>query len=192
MTKSLNNHGYLNFIHDYYRTLGFHEILVLYEGHVTHRVMKALTTLVDEQLELSNESELIRRRVYHVMVESLQNISRHAEPLHEHEEAFSCHGRGLLLLDKQDQCYNITTGNIIDNYQIDELSEFLAKLNHMDIDALDDMYKHQLREGLLSPKGGAGLGFIDIRRKTRNPIEYHFPRVNDRTSFFIFTSKISK
>jgi len=190
MEAATNNPGYFKFIQDYYSTLNAGKIMVLFEGQVTHQVMKALTTLVEEQLEESHEDELIRRRVYHVMVESLQNINRHAEAIHEDEEAYP--GKGLLLLDRQNDMFNVTAGNMIDNFEIDQLSEFLAKINHLDSEALDDMYKHQLREGQLSPKGGAGLGFIDIRRKTGHPIEYQFPKVDDKTSFFIFTSKISR
>ena len=57
---------------------------------------------------------------------------------------------------------------------------------------LDDMYKKQLREGILSPKGGAGLGFIDIRRKTGNHLDYSFVKIDKETSFFIFTSTITR
>jgi len=190
MNKSMKNSGYLNYIYENYKALSLQEVSLLFEGQVTHQVMKALTTLVEEQLEELNERELTQRRVYHVLVESLQNINRHAEVFQDAEHPYP--GRGVLLVDKQEDSYNVTTGNVIDNNQIEELSEFLGKINNYDSEALDDIYKHQLREGQLSPKGGAGLGFIDIRRKTGHPLEYQFAPINELTSFFIFTSKISR
>ena len=186
----MNKSGFLNYIYDNYKALSLNEVSLLFEGQVTHQVMKALTTLVEEQLEELNESERTQRRVYHVLVESLQNINRHAGDFQD--EAHSHAGRGVLLVDKQDDAYNVTTGNIIANTQIEDLAEFFGKINNYDSEALDDIYKQQLREGQLSPKGGAGLGFIDIRRKTGHPLEYQFVPVDENTSFFIFTSKISR
>ena len=44
----------------------------------------------------------------------------------------------------------------------------------------------------MSKKGGAGLGFIDIARKSGNKLEYHFEKINDDYYFFIINSQISK
>jgi len=190
MKSSTLNHGYLNYILDYYKDLKMSEISLVFEGLVTHQILKTLTDQLEEQLELENEDDLVQRRLYNVLFESLQNINRHAEALHETDHPHP--GRGLLLVDKKGDAYNVTTGNLIENYQIDELSEFLAKVNNMDHEALDDMYKNQIREGQLSAKGGAGLGFIDIRRKTGQPLDYHFVPVGEKTSFFIITARISR
>ena len=186
----MNTQGYLTYIHDYYKQLKKNEVCLLFEGQVTHQVMKALATLVEEQLEYTHEEEIVQRRVYHVLVESLQNINRHAEVMEESGHPYP--GSGVILVDKREEAFHVTTGNIIENAQIEELSEFLAKINNLDMEALDDMYKQQLREGQLSPKGGAGLGFIDIRRKTMNPMDYSFIPVDERVSFFIFISQISR
>ena len=88
--------------------------------------------------------------------------------------------------------FQVTTGNIVENGHAEEIAEFLGRLNNLDQDALDDLFKKQLREGIVSPKGGAGLGFIDIRRKTGNYLDYSFVKIDKETSFFIFTSTISR
>jgi len=75
---------------------------------------------------------------------------------------------------------------------VEDIAMFLGKLNSLDSDTLDDLYKKQMREGIMSPKGGAGLGFIDIRRKTGNPLDYSFVSIDEDTSFFIFTSTITR
>ena len=62
----------------------------------------------------------------------------------------------------------------------------------MDLDALDDIYNSQVRENKDSPKAIAGLGFIDIRRKTGTPLDYSFITIDDETSFFIFTSTVGR
>jgi len=52
------------------------------------------------------------------------------------------------------------------------------------------MYKKQLREGKISGKGGAGLGLIDITRKTGNPLDYMFFPADDKNKYFVLKVKV--
>jgi hypothetical protein len=181
--------GFINYIYERYKNLKIRDITLVFEGQITHQVMKALTGLVEEQLD-NEEDDMVLRRVYHVMVESLQNINRHAEAYDYRGHPYP--GMGLVLVAKNKERFQITTGNIVENDHAEEIAMFLGKLNNLDLDEMDDLYKKQMREGILSPEGGAGLGFIDIRRKTRNPLDYSFVKIDEETSFFIFTSTVSR
>ncbi len=181
--------GFINYIYERYKNLRIKDITLLFEGQITHQVMKALTSLVEEQLD-EIEDDKVLRRVYHVMVESLQNINRHAESYEYRGHPYP--GMGLVLVAKNKDRFQVTTGNIVETRHAEEIALFLGKLNNMNQDDLDDLYKKQLREGIVSPKGGAGLGFIDIRRKTGNNLDYSFVKIDKETTFFIFTSIISR
>lgn len=181
--------GFINYVYEQYKDLKIKDIILVFEGQVTHQVMKALTGLAEEQLD-DVEDDKVLRRVYHVMVESLQNINRHAETYEYRGHPYP--GTGLVLVAKNKERIQVTTGNIVEHGHAEEISLFLGKLNNLDQDELDDLYKKQLRQGVVSPKGGAGLGFIDIRRKTGNYLNYSFVKIDKETSFFIFTSTISR
>ena len=189
MTFTGESKGFINYIYERYTHLSIKDITLVFEGQITHQVMKALTGLVEEQLD-EVEDDKVLRRVYHVMVESLQNINRHAESYEHRGHPYP--GMGLVLVAKNKERFQVTTGNIIESGHGEELAMFLGKLNSMDADALDDLYKKQMREGIISPQGGAGLGFIDIRRKTGNHLDYSFIKIDEETSFFIFTSTIAR
>jgi hypothetical protein len=124
------------------------------------------------------------------MVECLQNISKHADDFTSSDFLFS--GRGIFLVSKGDNEYSVTTGNAVENDRIEELTKMLESINKMDKDELKALYKKQMKEGRLSEKGGAGLGFIDIKRKTGRDLEYHFLPISDDTSFFLLTSTIGR
>ncbi|MEN8204194.1 MAG: SiaB family protein kinase [Bacteroidota bacterium] len=189
MVFSGESKGFINYIYERYKDLKIKDIILVFEGQITRQVMKALTGLVEEQLD-DIENDRVLRRVYQVMVESLQNINHHAEVYEYRGHPYP--GMGLVLVTKNDQSFQVTTGNIIENSNSEDLSLFLGKLNNLDLDQLDDLYKKQMRAGILSPEGGAGLGFIDIRRKTRNPLDYSFVKIDEDTSFFIFTSTVGR
>ena len=132
----------------------------------------------------------VQRTVFQVMVECLQNVSRHAD---EHGSGKSIYsGKGIFLISNTENAYCITTGNAIANEKISSLKEMLEHVNAMDEENLKDKYLKQMREGRLSSKGGAGLGLIDIRRKTGNKLDYHFLPLSDKISFFLLTTLIPR
>jgi hypothetical protein len=49
-----------------------------------------------------------------------------------------------------------------------------------------------MREGHISDRGGAGLGFIDIARKTGEKLLFSFLKIDSTNSFFVLTSTISR
>ena len=189
MAFSGDNRGFINYLYDRYKDLKIKDISLVYEGQVTHQVMKALTELVVDQLD-AEEDDRVLRRLYHVMMESLHNINRHAEAYEYRGQPYP--GHGAVLVAKNRERFQVTTGNIVEHTQVEQLSLFLARLNTLDMDQLDDMYKKQVRESDLTPQGGAGLGFIDIRRRTGAPLDYSFVKIDDETSFFIFTSTVAR
>lgn len=184
--------GYFGLINEHYSKLLAREIIIAYDGDVTHQVMKAFTSLVEEKLEAEMEDETIRRRLYHILVECLQNINRHAEVFYPDDGTDHYPGRGALLVSKSKEHYRVITANIIRSAQVKELKAFLSQVNRMPDEDLNELYKKQLKEGRLSSKGGAGLGFIDIRRKANREWEFRFIDNDKETSFFLFNVVIPR
>jgi hypothetical protein len=182
--------GFLEFVYEFYQSMKAHEITLVYEGEITHQITKAFTSLTESNMAKEEESGSVQRKVFHVMVECLQNISKHADDFTSNDFLFS--GRGIFLVSKGDNEYSITTGNAVENERIPELTKLLEEINRLDKDELKELYKRQIKEGRLSEKGGAGLGFIDIKRKTGRELEYHFLTINESTSFFLLTSTIER
>jgi hypothetical protein len=182
--------GFLEFVYEFYKSMKEHEISLVYEGEITHQITKAFTSLTESNMAKEEENNSVQKKVFHVMVECLQNISKHADDFGSNEYLFS--GRGIFLVAKGKDDYTVTTGNAVENTKIPELKKLLEQVNNLDKDELTELYKKQIREGRLSEKGGAGLGFIDIKRKTGKNLDYHFLPINDEASFFLLTSTISR
>ncbi|MFC2112192.1 SiaB family protein kinase [Bacteroidota bacterium] len=182
--------GFLDFVYDFYASMKSYEIKLVYEGKVTHQITKAFIALAEAQMEENEEATKVQRTVFHVMVECLQNISRHADEFEAGKSLYS--GKGIFLISNTKKAYCVTTGNAIVNEKVPELEEMLAEINKMDDDELKELYVKQMREGRLSDKGGAGLGFIDIRRKTGEKLDYHFMPISETASFFLLTTLIPR
>lgn len=181
---------FLEFVHSFYKSMSEHKVQLVYEGEITHQITKAFTSLTETNMQLDEEAHSTQKKVFHVMVECLQNVGKHADCLDSLEGAKD--GRGIFLVCKNDEEYTITTGNVVVTEKLNEMTVVLDKINSLDKDGLKQLYKQQIKEGRLSNKGGAGLGFIDIAKKTGNKLYYNFLTINEEYSFFVLTSTISR
>ena len=183
------NKDFLEFVYSFNESMESKNVKLVYKGEITHQVTKAFTSITETNMMVEEEPNSVQKKVFHVIVEFLQNISKHADYMGDesHEE-----GSGVFLLCKDDENYVITTGNILMKQTEAAIGEVLDKINSLDKEGLKALYKQQIKEGRLSDKGGAGLGFIDIAKKTGNPLDYKFVPLNDEFSFFIISSTISR
>ncbi|MFO8001448.1 MAG: SiaB family protein kinase [Marinilabilia sp.] len=189
MNKEIESHRFLEFAYQLYKTMQTNEINLVYEGEVTQEITKTFTSLTEKNMAKTEESNQVQRKVFNVMVECLQNISKHGDTLTEGENQ---ERRGIVMVSRGDESYKIITGNVIRNARIPNLKESLEHINSLDKAGLSTLYKQQIRETTLSEKGGAGLGLIDIAKKTGSKLSYQFKELNEEVSFFILTSTIKR
>ncbi len=179
----------LSFVFDINKSLNQHNVIMVYRGEFTHDVTKAVLNMTERKLDFIGEEEGTKKKVFNVMVECLQNICKHADDVpSDLDERI----KPLFIIGKEEEEYVIISGNAIYNEHVDALSEKLRKVNELDKDGLKVFYKEVLTNGSISDKGGAGLGFIDMARKSGNKLVYYFEKVDEQISYFVLKTKISK
>ena len=87
--------------------------------------------------------------------------------------------------------YRILTGNFIRTVEVPALEQKLEKINAMSSEELKEYYREKLSTTELSERGGAGLGFIDMARKSGQKLEYNFQPVKEGIQFFTFSVAIN-
>jgi hypothetical protein len=167
-------------------------IMLTFKGEATYDLVNALLTSIEPKIHAWEGDVRVRKRLYSVLVECLQNMVHHGDSMEEIPAVGDSGKITLLLLTSEKDAYCVHTGNCIRNLKIDELKEWLDVINLLSPDELKSSYKKILDKGDLSEKGTAGLGFIDIARKSGQKLSYHFQRINDLYSIFSFSIKIPK
>jgi hypothetical protein len=189
----MKNVDYMKLIYDFHKEMLSNKFTLVYEGEITHQITKAFTSLAENKMDSYSEDASMKKKVFHVMVECLQNLSKHAEEFDMGGQPGA--GNGIFIVGRvgdDNQDYHVMTGNAVESAKVSDLKALLEKINHLDKEGLKELFKKQMREGSLSEKGGAGLGLIDIARKTGEQLEYHFVEIDDKTSFFLLRTKISR
>ncbi|MEA2041942.1 MAG: SiaB family protein kinase [Bacteroidota bacterium] len=161
-------------------------ISLIYLGRFSHKIIKMFSALTEEETERHGEPGRIRRRLNHSVIEILQNLTKHSASLFNEINI----SKGMFILGKDAKAYYVITANKVNNEDIPMLTDAIDTVNNAAIEKLNKMYKYQLREGRLSHKGGAGLGLIDIARKTNKPIQYHFLPLDDNRQYFVLKVSI--
>lgn len=171
-------------INEYYSRLNGGDVLMAFKGSISSDLISNVLEVVESKMDEFRESSKIRKKVYNVLVESLQNLYHHIEVLPEEMLKEFDDKFGILVVSRQDDRYKISTGNFISQSKVDVLRNKIDKINSMSKDELKDMYKFILNHQRLSDKGGGGLGLVDIARKTGNQMDYTFEKYNDNYYFF--------
>jgi hypothetical protein len=171
-------------INEYYSRLNGGDVLMAFKGSISSELISNVLEVVESKMDEYRESSKIRKKVYNVLVESLQNLYHHIEVLPEFMQKEFDDKFGILVVSRQDDRYKISTGNFIGQDKVDVLRNKIDKINSMSRDELKDMYKFILNHQRLSEKGGGGLGLVDIARKTGNQLDYTFEKFDDAYYFF--------
>lgn len=183
MIKTLSSNKFLEYAYQLYQDLPTKEVNLVYVGGVTSEVTRNFTIMTEENLLRHAESSPVQRKVFNVMVETLQNISRHADLVTQDPEEIR---RGIIIISHSEEAYSIVTGNLIRTEKVDRVRGKLDSINAMSREELTAAYKKQIQEGSISESGGAGLGFIDVAKKSGNKIDYRFLELSDELPGFTF------
>src|SRR5690606_37178573 len=145
-------------------------VILYYKGNVDSDVINHVLDTVEYKLVEVNEQAKLRKKVYNVLVESLQNLYHHVDKVPEDSEGQNSERFGLLKIAKVEDGYKIITGNFVRADHVDILQEKINKINRSSHDEIKELYKFILNHQRISEKGGGGLGLVDIARKTGNKL----------------------
>jgi hypothetical protein len=156
-------------------------LILVYQGDFTQETTKSILAMAERNIDSSGEESNIKRKVFNVMVESLQNIVKHSDELVDGETR---NHSAIFLIGREENKYTIMSGNPIRKANIDKLQKSLEHINGLDKDGLKDLYKDIIKNTTISEKGGAGLGFVDMARKSGGKLEFEFPDMSADYCFF--------
>jgi hypothetical protein len=178
--------------YSYYKNMQLNNIIFVYQGEVTADLVSSILQMMENKLDGDGEDKKIKKKVFNVMVECLQNVYHHLDTLEVTSTDDVNDRTALLMIGKEENDYYVITGNHIFNNRVPQVRDRLEKVNSCDKNELKTLYQSILNEGSLSEKGTAGLGMIDIARKSGQKLGYDFHPVNDKYSFFSLEAKVSR
>ena len=159
-------------------------LMFVYRGVVTSENSVPLLMLLEKEMENSEFGFVGRKRLFMFVLESLQNVSRHSDHAHHAEMS-------LVVYSKTDTGYTVTTGNVLPTARVSDLKTKLEQINNLQAEEIRNVYRQMLSSSEFSNKGGAGLGLLEMAKKTGNKLDYDFVPIDDEFSYFILSKTVN-
>jgi len=177
-----------NYLFDIYQTLSRERILLSYLGEITPDLTNSVLKSVKNEQNPYNEKLNVKKKIYNIIVESLENIYKHAE-VKEKENRPS-----IFLFGSHAQHYYIISGNYVYTKTGEKLKRTIDELNSLDRDNMRKKYRTALLQSSgedMRETNGAGIGLIDMALKSENKLEYQFRDASAGISFFTLIVKVN-
>lgn len=176
-------------VYQFYRSLEDEQIVLSFKGEFTAELLTSFLHIMENKMEELNTDPRKRKRVFNVLIECFQNLYHHIETNSDSLKE-GLKKSALIIVKHVDGKFIVRTGNHIDSSGKDELKSKLDMVNALSSDELRQLYKMKLENDPRTPKGTAGLGLIDIARKSKNKLGYEFIDIDKSDSFFCLNVNI--
>lgn len=171
-------------VYDFYRKMEDDNIILSFKGVFTADLLTSILNILESKMVDLDISPKKKRRVFNILVECFQNLYHHIEEIGEDKEVIDHQKTALIMVKHENGAFMVRTGNFVAKKAMEDLASRLDMVNRLDSDGLRDLYRKTIQNDERGEKGTAGLGFIDIARKSKNKLEYDFINVNEETGFF--------
>jgi hypothetical protein len=123
----------------------------------------------------------------------MQNILNYSAEKLENKEVTEDELRiGAVVIGHDENGYFILCGNKVYNSDIAGIKDKIDEIRDRNKDELKALYKERRRMEPVPGSKGAGLGFIEMARKSSEPINYSFTPIDNDFSFFTIRVVVSQ
>jgi hypothetical protein len=164
--------------------------ILSYKGPLS---FSTIDTLLSEFKVAAQEHDIsfkVYKKMISLMIEALENISKYSDQFQCSAEP----GSGFCpscQINSNSKSIELVTRNPVKREDVEKLRTRIDMVNSRDRSELKSLYKTTLTNGAFSPKGGAGLGFIEMAKTTGNKLEYSFEDLSGDYAHFTFRAVMS-
>ena len=160
-------------------------VLISFSGKFSQEIIEELGEAVKKYLETEDQPKTDIFNIFSIFIEQTQNIKNYCvskRPIGPYEQiANSCI---VTIGSTANNGKYICSGNLIVNSDVDKLESNLNALIGLNKDELKKLYKQKLKQELPPDITSAGIGLVDIARKSSQPLLYSIDNIDEQFSFF--------
>jgi len=162
-------------------------VIFCYNGYLSQEIIVAVSSMIKGKLSSDETKMGISQKVLYMFVEQAQNITRYSPDQIQNPDQASM-SYGSVAIGTEDDKFYIMCSNRIEKTKVAALKEKLDLISSMSPDELKALYKEKMRSEAEEGSKGASVGFIEMARKSSEPIEFDF--LEDDETYDYFTLKV--
>ncbi len=163
-------------------------IMLCFNGPISRSLIEEIGKALRNYLDTQEAAPSAAMDVFAVYIEMTQNIRHYARRQGYDDELAAA---TVAVAHSGQGHYQVSAGNLVERDDGERLVATVEALALLNKQALKQAYKQQLR----SPRdaeghGGAGLGLLDMARKSSRPLQAELQPLPNQRSFFSLTATI--
>lgn len=176
-------------LYDLYNSFNHDKICLSYLGDFDDDITHKIIDLSNVNLQNSADLSKLKARVSFLIAECFQNVVRHKLEVKNSTGVPDKFFQVNIYADMV--C--LSSANTVDMKTKHHISNKINQLNALTEEELKELHQTLLKSSDFTEKGGAGLGLIEMARKSRHPLRYYFVDINEHESqFFLSLEVINK
>ncbi|MHA6480797.1 SiaB family protein kinase [Paenibacillus sp. strain BS8-2] len=166
-------------------------ILICFSGKLTQALIVEYGEAVKSYLETEDRPQNEVYNIFALFIEQTQNINNYIaiKTNSPHYETL-LHSSIVTIGKTEDDGYLVCSGNLIENEDVAALESYIDPLMTMDKTELKALYRTKMKADLAPGAASAGLGLIDMARKSSTPLQYSIVERNNGLSFFTLNATV--
>lgn len=162
--------------------------LINYTGPFTYGAIDGLLDELKEADWYNALSQVARKRIYAILVECMENIVKHSVDTRTGRDKF----KSFIRVGEKEGNIVISAGNPVYIERAEELGVMLEMLNELDQETLSSLCRDKINGKTIPGRNSAGLGFITMKLRSGNKIDFSFTRIDKSLSFFSMQIQVNK
>ena len=160
-------------------------IIFSFSGTISQSILSTIAETIEKELLTAGISFTLIQNIFAVFTEQMQNMMSYShERIPLGDNAFESPGVCVVGYDKSVGHYYVCSANIVCIEDEPELREKLDKIIDMDKAELRQYYKELRRSGEKKHERGAGLGFLEMAKRSAFPMQYSMVHLENSRIFF--------
>lgn len=163
-----------------------HNIMLTFSGPFSQEIIEVLGEAIKNHLNFDVNIKNKTFNVFSVFIEQTQNIKNYLGSKRFANESREFLNSGLVIIGKDNEHYYVYSGNMIEKNDTQHFVARLEEINQMNKEQLKTAYKSQIkkaREIIEGVSGGAGLGLLEIAKKSAKAIEYTLINIDEQFDY---------
>lgn len=162
----------------------------LYSGQFLDAHTARLISLGEAAVGQGENNKATRARLAFVLVEAYQNIIRHVSRPYVAPDRDR--GRSMILLRNWSHCNAVSTMNAVARSEVNTLVDALNDLDALDEKQLKTRYLETLQQQKRTKRGGAGLGLIEMKRRSGNALRHKLVELDADNLLFTLSATLNE
>lgn len=171
-----------------YHKLCDQKVFFAFKGAVSQGVLVELGGVLKSKLVLDRNV----KKVFSVFIELTQNILHYSAEKERIDETGEEVGVGIIVITETSKFYVVSSGN---KTLKDRAEDLKAQCEFINSASEEELKRHHAERRKATPhegSKGAGLGLIDMARKSKRPLDFTISPIDEEYVFFILNISIEK